>query len=116
MNRLERMVERMEQRLKPRELRAVILGLMRPLSPDSPLLRQGVNDEGEATVSPSWSVWFFGGTREQQEERLKELRADPGLQKPWEKGEIPIRFEGGAIIEDVLLRLPERKPEKTRRH
>lgn len=95
MNTLERRVERLEHRAKPKELRAVIEGLLTPLDPDDPRLRAGVDDEGEALVSPWWAVWFFEGTKEQQEARLKQLRADPEFQKKWEEDKIPVRFEGG---------------------
>jgi hypothetical protein len=77
--------------------------------PNNPILQQGVDNDGEAVVSRWWSVMFFEGTREQQNERLTQLRADPKFQKPWEEGEDPICFEGGAIIENVIRRLSERK-------
>lgn len=108
MNRLEPRVKRLEHRAKPKGLRAVIQGLITPLEPDDPRLRARVDDEGEALVSPWWSVWFFEGTRQQQEERLKQLRADPAFQKKWEEDKIPVRFEGGAHCEDVYCRLQER--------
>ncbi|HLE63158.1 MAG TPA: hypothetical protein VI750_08470 [Pyrinomonadaceae bacterium] len=74
---------------------------------DDPRLQQGVEEEGEAVISRWWSVWFFEGSKEQQEEGLKELRMDPQFQKPWDQNEIPIRLEGGARCEDVFLRLQE---------
>jgi hypothetical protein len=40
-------------------------------------------------------------SRAQQEARLRELRLDPYFQQPWKDGEIPVRFEGGATMEDA---------------
>ena len=101
--------EGLERRAKPKELRAVIQGLTTPLGPDDPRLRAGVDDEGKALVSPWCSVWFFEGTKEQQEARLKQLRVDPEFQKPCSDDEIPVRFEGGARCEDVYSRLEKMK-------
>lgn len=112
MNTLERRVERLEHRAKPKELRAVIEGLLTPLDPDDQTLRAGVDDEGEALVSPWWAVSFLEGTKEQQEARLKQLRVDPEFQKLCSDDEIPLRFEGGATCEDVYLRLEERERRK----
>lgn len=111
MNTLERRVERLEHRAKPKELRAVIQGLITPPGPDDPRLRARVDDEGKALVSPWWSVWFFEGTKEQQEARLKQLRLHPEFQKPCSHDEIPVRFEGGATCEDVYARLEEEERE-----
>jgi len=52
---------------------------------------------------------FFEGTKEQQEARLKELRANPQFQKPCREDEDPIRFEGGAHCDDIFLRLHEKE-------
>jgi hypothetical protein len=68
-----------------------------------------MDDNGEAIVSLWWSVWFFEGTREQQEARLEELRLDPQLQKPWSEGDMPVRFEGGAGCEDAYRRIEEER-------
>lgn len=101
----------MERELRPGELRAVMQGFVDQsgapgaLAFDDPRLWAGVDDEGEAVISPWWSAWFFEGTRDQQEKRLKQLRANPEFQKKWEEGEIPVRFEGGARCEDVYCRL-----------
>jgi len=112
----------MERELKPGELRAVMEGFVDQsgaqgaLAFDDPRLQQGVDENGEAVISPWWSVWFFEGTREQQDARLKELRLDPRYQTPCSKDEFPGRFEGGATCEDVYLRLEEReRREKTER-
>lgn len=114
MNTLEPRVKRLEHRAKPKEFGAVIQGLITPSCPDDPRLRAEVDDEGEALVSPWWSVWFFEGTKEQQEARLKQLRVDPEFQKPCSDDQIPVRFEGGASCEDVYSRLEEMKSsEKT---
>lgn len=64
---------------------------------------------GRRLFPPWWSVWFFEGTKEQQEARLKELRLDPEFQKPCSDDGIPVRFEGGACCEDVYSRLEEMK-------
>lgn len=77
------------------------------MDPDDPALLQGVDQNGKAVISRWWSVWFFEGTRDQQEARLKELRLDPQFQKPCSEDEIPVRFEGGATCEDVYTRLAE---------
>lgn len=114
----------MELEARPKGLRAAIEGFvardenkLRPgaLNPNDPILQQGVDDGGEAVVSRWWAVTFFDGTREQQDERLTQLRADPRFQKPWEEGEVPIFFEGGAIIENVIRRLSERKRAGSKR-
>lgn len=107
MNRLEQRVRKLEGRAGSKGLRAVIQGVSPPVSPDDPRLRAGVDDEGEALVSPWWAVWFFEGTRDQEDARLKELRLDPEFQKPCSDDEIPVRFEGGATCEDVYSRLEE---------
>jgi len=105
----------MEQKLRPGELRAAMecfidqSGVPTALPADHPGLRQGVDEEGEAVISRWWSVWFFEGTRDQQEARLKELRLDPRFQTACSKDEIPIRFEGGARCDDVFLRLSNRQ-------
>jgi len=110
-------VKRLEQKHRPNELRAVISGLIKPLGPDDPRLQEGPNDEGEAVISPWWSVWFFEGTRDQQEERLKQLREDEELQNKWDEGEIPIRYEGGGCWDDVCTRLHEEElREKQKRN
>jgi hypothetical protein len=117
-SKLDGRVRKLEREARPKGLRTAIQGFVardenkyRPgaLNPNNPILQQGVDDNGEAVVSRWWSVMFFDGTREQQDERLTQLRADPGFQKPWEEGEDPICFEGGAIIEDVIRRLSERR-------
>ena len=87
--RLERRLGKLESKLKPPALRAIIeafldwsaladLGYVsRPLPPDDSRLYQGVDEHGDAVISRWWRVSFFEGTREQQEARLKELRQDP---------------------------------------
>jgi hypothetical protein len=117
---LKRRIERIEGELKPRQLRATIQGFLAESSPagtfapaslnaDDPRLQQGVDDNGGAIVSRWWSVWFFEGTKEQQEARLEELRLDPQLQKPWSEGDIPVRLEGGAGCEDAYHRIVEER-------
>jgi hypothetical protein len=68
-----------------------------------------VDETGEGIISPWWSVWFFEGTREQQEARLEELRLDPQLQKPWSEGDIPAYLEGGAGCGDAYRRIQEER-------
>jgi hypothetical protein len=117
-SKLDGRVRKLEREARPKGLRAAIQGFVardegkrRPgaLDPNNPLLQQGVDDDGEAVLSRWWAVTFFDGTREQQNERLTQLRADPRFQKPWEEGEVPICFEGGARIENVIRRLSEGK-------
>ena len=48
-------------------------------------------------------------TREQQEARLKELRADPRFQKPWDDDQPPVCLEGGARCDDVFRRIHEKE-------
>jgi len=74
---------------------------------DDPRLQKGVDENGEAIISRWWSVWFFEGTREQQDARLKELRLDPRFQTPCSEDEFPVVFEGEATCEDVYLRLSQ---------
>jgi hypothetical protein len=87
-SKLDGRVRKLEREARPKGLRAAIQGFV-------------ARDENK--LRP--------GTREQQDERLTQLRADPRFQKPWEEGEDPICFEGGAIIENVIRRLSERKRE-----
>ena len=114
---LKRRIERMERELKPGELRAVIEGFFDDsgapgaLDPDNPALQQGVDENSKAFISRWWSVWFFEGTREQQDARLKELRLDPRFQMPCSEGEIPVRLEGRATCEDAYSRLEEEERE-----
>ena len=105
----------MERKLKPGELSAAIQGSVDDsgapgaLDPDDPRLRVGVDQKGEGFISRWWSVCFFEGTKEQQEARLEELRREPQFQTPWDEGEIPVRFEGGATCEEAYTRLEEMK-------
>src|SRR5262245_1477656 len=118
-SKLDRRVRKLEREARPKGLRAAIQGFVardenkrrRPgaLDPNNPILQQGVDNDGEAVVSRWWSVMFFDGTREEQDERLTQLRADTRFQKRWEEGEDPICCEGGAMIENVIRRLGERK-------
>ncbi|MDZ4346150.1 MAG: hypothetical protein U1E51_27370 [Candidatus Binatia bacterium] len=82
-------------------------GARRALAIDDPSLQRGLDENGQAIISRWWSVWFFEGTREQQDARLKELRLDPRFQTPCNVNEFPVVFEGGATCEDVYLRLQE---------
>ena len=90
---LKRRIERMERDTKPAALRAVIQGLLGHSAPGTPFVPAALAaDElptGEGTISPWWLVWFFGGTEEQQNARLKELRLYPQFQKPWSESDIP---------------------------
>ena len=52
------------------------------------------------------------GTREQQEARLKELRADPRFQVPWAQNGPPVCFEGGASCDDIFLRIHEKEQKE----
>jgi hypothetical protein len=120
--RLEHRLGKLEAKLKPPSLRAIIepfldwsaltdLGLYRerPLPPDDSRLHQGVDENGDAVISRWWSVSFFEGTREQQEARLKELRQDPQFYKPLNEQEPPVRFQGGAGCEDGYRRIEEER-------
>src|SRR5262245_15991791 len=80
--RLDGRVRKLEREARPKGLRAAIQGFVardeskrRPgaLNPNDPILQQGVDDDGEAVVSRWWSVMFFEGTREQQNDRLTQL-------------------------------------------
>jgi hypothetical protein len=114
---LEARLARLEAKFKPRALRAVIQTFMErsvddgskcvagSLPADDVRLQQGVKADGEAFILRWWSIWFFEGTPEQQEARLKELRLDPQYQRPWNDGEIPVHFEGGATCDDVFARI-----------
>jgi hypothetical protein len=82
-------------------------GARRALAIDDPSLQRGVDENGQAIISRWWSVWFFEGTREQQDARLKELRLDPRFQTPCSEDEFPVVFEGEATCEDVYLRLSQ---------
>ncbi len=104
-------LELLERRLRPGELCAVIQGSIGAnhetramVDADDPQLQEGVDEKGVALISRWASVRFFEGTRKQQEARLRELRLDPFFQQPWKDGEIPVRFEGGATIEDAMSR------------
>ena len=120
---LERRLALLERKLRPGELCAMMdafvdnSGARRALDIDDPRLQRGVDEKGEAIISRWWSVWFFEGTREQQDARLKELRLEPRFQTPCSEDEFPVRLEGGATCEDVFLRLEEReRREKTERN
>jgi len=69
---LKSRIEKLEREVRPGELRAAISiffdrsGEIGALLADDPRLRAGVDGEGEAYISRSWSVWFFEGTRRQQ--------------------------------------------------
>jgi hypothetical protein len=110
---LERRLALLERKLRPGELCAVMDGFVDEsgapgaLAFDDPRLQEGVDENGEAIISRWWSVWFFEGTREQQDARLKELRLDPRFQTPCSEDEFPVVFEGGATCEDVYLRLSQ---------
>jgi hypothetical protein len=118
---LEHRLGKLEAKLKPRALRAIIEAFLdwsaladsgyvsRPLPPDDSRLQQGVDERGDAVISRWWSVSFFEGTREQQEARLKELRQDPQFYKPLNEQELPVRFQGGAGCEDAYQRIQEER-------
>ena len=126
-SRLERRLGRLEAKLKPQALRAAIDGILKwsaaadsgyepaPLPPNDPRLDQGVDEHGDAVISRWWSVSFFEGTREQQEARLKELRQDPQFQKPWNEGELPVRYQGGAGCENAFQRVEEEERRNQKR-
>jgi len=109
---LKRRIERLEAEMKPPALRAVIQCLLPVSAPPNkpspspglgsadPKLNHGVDNTGEGIISPWWVVWFFEGTEERQNARLKELRLDPQFQKSWSEGDIPAYLEGGAGCED----------------
>jgi hypothetical protein len=124
---LERRLGKLEAKLKPPTLRAIIEAFVdwsavadsgyvsRPLPPDDARLHQGVDERGDAVISRWWWVSFFEGTREQQEARLKELRQDPQFSKPlnerepMNEQEPPVRFQGGAGCEDGYRRIEEER-------
>ena len=83
----------------------------RPLPLDDSRLQQGVDEHGKAVISRWWWVWFFEGTREQQEARLEELRQGPQFYKPLNENEDPVRFQGGAVYEDAFRRIEEKKAQ-----
>jgi hypothetical protein len=118
--RLERVEDRVDE-INPGQLKAVIQGFVEgpetgyargTLDPDDPRLQQGVNADGEAILSPWWMVIFLEGTWEQQEARLKELKADPTYRKPSMNNGPAVFFEGAARCDDVFLRLHERRKTK----
>jgi len=121
---LKRRIERIESKIKPAALKAVIQGLLaeetlpgRPfipsaLDPDDPTLNQAVDGNGEALISRWWLVTFLEGTTEQQNERLQQLRRDGKFQKPFNEHEVPVLFEGGARCDDMLLRLHKQRDER----
>src|SRR6266481_9547589 len=79
--RLERRLGKLEVKIKPRALRAIIEAFLdwsaladsgyvsRPLPPDDSRLQQGVDERGDAVISRWSSVPFIKKTREQQEAR-----------------------------------------------
>jgi hypothetical protein len=118
---LRRKLERLEGKvdeINPRRPKAVIQGFVEgpesshareALDPDDPGLQQGVDAEGEAMISCWWTATFFDGTQEQQEARLKDLRAEPKFQKPSAQDGPAVFFEGGARCDDMFLRIYERE-------
>jgi hypothetical protein len=118
---LKRRIERLEAEMDPPALRAVIQCLLPDseppdepslspgLSSTDPRLNHGVDETGEGIISPWWVVWFFEGTKEEQNARLKELRLDPRFQKPWDEGDMPAYLEGGAGWEDAVRRIEEER-------
>jgi hypothetical protein len=119
--RFEARLTRLEAKFKPRALRAVIQtfvdrsvdddskSIVGSLLPDDPRLQKGIDENAGAFISRWWSVWFFEGTLEEQEARLKELRVDPQYQRPWKEGDMPVRFEGGATCDDAYAKIRDQK-------
>ena len=126
---LKHRIECIERQMRstPAGLKAVIQGFVDPsvagdsvytpaaLASDDARLQQGIDADGEGVISQWWSVTFFDGTKEQQETRLKELRADPRYQKPCAEGEPHAYFEGGARCDDVYLHLHKKNNRLTER-
>jgi len=88
-----------------------LIGRYQPLDNNGSDLRSGVNDKGDAQISPYWSIWFLKGTKEQQQKELDLHRMNPKYEKPpWEapnwEDDYVIYINGGCI-ELVYERLEE---------
>ena len=75
-------------------------------------LKANIAKATETLVKHLEAVTFIDGTREQQEARLKELRADPRFQVPWAQNGPPVCFEGGASCDDIFLRIHEKEQKE----
>jgi hypothetical protein len=117
---LDGRLRKLETRLRPKELPAVIQSFVDPINGEGPIVSAAlpaddlqlyleVTNDGEALISWWWSVKFFDGTKEEQEARLVELRADPRFQKLWEDAAPPVCFEGGACCDDIYLWIHKKK-------
>ena len=75
-------------------------------------LKANIAKATETLVKHLEAVTFIDGTREQQEARLKELRADPKFQVPWSQNGPSVCFEGGASCDDIFLRIHEKEQKE----
>ncbi|MGH7826450.1 MAG: hypothetical protein ACREQ7_14900 [Candidatus Binatia bacterium] len=79
---------KLEQRIRKLEgrtdtgLAAVLYGYYTARDPNDPALTVGPDEDGEARLSPYWTVWFLEGNSEEQERELQELRRDPRFNHP----------------------------------
>lgn len=122
MAKLDNRIRKLEARFQPKTLRATVESFVDdqstyPVTCDSPGLPEnhprvlkGLED-GEALLSRWWTVTFFDGTPEQQENRLNELKAIPRFQRPCRPGEEPVVNFGGARMEDTIRRLEQKRWE-----
>lgn len=94
---------------------AALTGWSDPVDPEHSDLRTGPDDNGHALISPYWAIWFLDGTREEQEEQLRQYRADLTYQTPPAEtnlGKLLVRYINGASFESVMCKIAKRREAK----
>jgi hypothetical protein len=114
MRNLDQRIERLEKTLGVNSgLPALLTGWYEPLDSGDPELQSGVDGDGEALISPYWSVWFIEGTKEEQERELKLHRVNSKYkQPPWEApnwGELHVEYINGGCVEMIFERFSEKE-------
>ena len=119
MNNLDRRIVRLEQKLAVSSgLPALLAGWYEPTDSNNHELALSVNDEGEALISPYWSIWFLKGTKDEQERELDLYRANSKYkQPPWEApnwNEQYVEFINGGCVDIIFCKLSEEEAERKR--
>ena len=117
MNNLDRRIVRLEQKLAVSSgLPALLAGWYEPTDSNDHELALSVNDEGEALISPYWSIWFLEGTKAEQERELELYRTKSRYkQPPWEApnwDEQYVQFINGGCVETVYEKFSEEEAER----
>jgi hypothetical protein len=111
---LKRRVEQMEKGFHS-GVAASLTGRYKPLDPANGDLPRDINEQGQAVISPYWTIWFLEGTKFEQERDLEIYRADSKYKQPprhdpnW--GDLYIEYVHGGCVDQIYLKLHEERIE-----